>query len=71
MIKKNTKIIFENKNGKETTELTGGMPLAKGDIVHMHQNKNIADYEVVEKIIDCFLENEDQTVNITYKLKKV
>lgn len=72
MIKKNTKIIFEDGESNSSDELTGGMPLSKGEIVHVHrENQDTADYEVVDKIIDCFMEGEDQRVNITYKLKTI
>jgi hypothetical protein len=71
MIKKNTKVIFENGDSNSSDELIGGMPLSKGDIVHVHRNNEDAiDYEVVDKTVDCFLGGEDQTVNITYKLRK-
>ena len=70
MIKKNTKIIFEGEENNSTDELAGGMPLSKGDIVHIHRDDEVIDYEVADKIIDCFLVGEDQTVNIVYKLRK-
>ncbi|MBS3155922.1 hypothetical protein J4413_01665 [Candidatus Woesearchaeota archaeon] len=67
MIKKNTKVIFED--GKEE-QMDGGMPLTKGETIHMHKGNKIVDYEVKDKIIDCFLDEKDQVVNITYVLKK-
>ena len=67
MIKKNTKVIFDD--GKEE-ELDGGMPLTKGEIIHVHKAGKKVDYEVKDKIIDCFLDGKDQMVNITYVLKK-
>ncbi len=71
MIKKNTKVIFEDGDNSRYDELTGGMPLSKGDIVNIHRDgEDVVDYEVVEKMIDCFLGGEDQVVNITYKLKR-
>lgn len=72
MIKKNTKIIFEDGEDKKIEEMMGGMPLSKGEVVHMHaENSDKAvDYEVVDKIIDCYLKGEDQIVNITYVLRK-
>lgn len=70
MIKKNTTVIFQDGKNKKTEELVGGMPLSKGEVVHVHdENSKITDYEVVEKKIDCFLEGQDQRVNITYILK--
>lgn len=56
MIKKNTKIIFED--GKEE-QMDGGMPLTKGEIIHFHKKDKIIDYEVKDKIIDCFPEGKD------------
>lgn len=70
MIKKNTKIIFEDGDSASSDELAGGMPLSKGDIVHIHRGESIVDYEVADKIIDCFMGGEDQMVNIIYKLRK-
>jgi hypothetical protein len=67
MIKKTTKVIFED--GKEE-EMDGGMPLTKGEIIHMHKGNKVIDYFVKDKIIDCFLGGKDQVVNITYILKK-
>lgn len=71
MIKKNTKVIFEDNGNSSSDELVGGMPLSKGDIVNVHRgHQGVADYEVVDKIIDCFMGGDDQIVNITYKLRK-
>ncbi len=71
MIKKNTKVIFQDEKNQRTEELVGGIPLSKGEVVHVHQKGNkITDYKVVDKTIDCFLNGEDQKVNITYTLKK-
>jgi len=72
MIKKNTKIIFEDDQAKKTDNLIGGLPLSKGEIIHLHQENSaeIIDYEVVDKIVDCFLKGKDQEVNITYVLRK-
>ena len=70
MIKKNTKIIFEDGANAGSDELVGGMPLSKGDIVHMHRDDDVVDYKVIEKTIDCFMGGEDQIVNIVYKLRK-
>lgn len=71
MIKKNTKIIFPDDNIKELDNLSGGMPLTKGEIIHIRQDNNKAtDYIVADKNIDILLEGDDQIVNITYILKK-
>lgn len=70
MIKKNTRVIFEDGDSNTSDELVGGMPLSNGDIVHVHRGESIIDYEVIDKMIDCFMGGEDQTVNIVYKLKK-
>lgn len=42
MIKKNTKVIFEDDVNNGSEELAGGMPLSKGDIVHLHRNNEDA-----------------------------
>lgn len=70
MIKKNTKVIFEDGDNKRSEDMIGGMPLSKGEIIKMHQGDEIVMYEVVDKIIDIFFEGEDQIVNITYIIKK-
>ncbi len=70
MIKKNTTVIFEDGNENHSDEMVGGMPLSIGELVHVHkENGELTDYEVVDKIIDCFMKSEDQEVNITYKLR--
>ncbi|MEK9181390.1 MAG: hypothetical protein AAB871_04095 [Patescibacteria group bacterium] len=70
MIKKETKVIFEN--GEETQELTGGIPLSVGEVVRLHQKggKAAVDYLVVKKDVDCFMEGDDQKVIILYRLRK-
>lgn len=68
MIKKNTKVIFEDNSGSE--ELAGGMPLSKGEIVKVHKKGMVIEYIVKDKTIDCFMDGEDQEVNITYTLAK-
>jgi hypothetical protein len=70
MIKKNTKVIFENGENRREEEMVGGIPLSKGEIIKMHQGEEIFDYEVAEKTVDCFLDGEDQIVNITYIVRK-
>lgn len=65
MIKKNTKIVFED--GKEE-ELDGGMPLTKGEVIHFHKKGVVTNYLVKDKIIDCFMEGKDQIVNIVNQL---
>ena len=67
MIKKNTKVIFED--GREE-QMDGGMPLTKGEVIHVHKKGKMTDYIVNDKIIDCFLDGKDQVVNIVYILKK-
>lgn len=67
MIKKLTKVIFDDE---KVEELDGGMPLTKGEIIHVHKAGKQIDYIVKDKIIDCFLDGKDQIVNITYVLKK-
>lgn len=70
MIKKNTKIVFEGEKNKKFEALEGGMPLSKGEIIHIHQDNKVVDYEVIDKLIECFLEGKNQIVNITYTLRK-
>ncbi len=71
MIKKNTKIIIEDEQGK-SSEWIGGIPLSIGEIIHLYENKSASpiDYEVADKKVDCFLDGEDQLVDIVYFLKK-
>jgi len=73
MIKKNTKVIFEDGENQKNNNLIGGMPLSRGEVVHVHKGdeEKSVDYEVIDKIIDCFLKGEDQIVNITYVLRKM
>jgi len=72
MIKKSTKIIFQDGDSKGLNEFEGSLPLAKGDIVHVHRETlSGSDYEVVEKMIDCFIGEEEQIIDITYTLKEV
>ena len=72
MIKKNTKVVFEDGENSQISEMIGGMPLSKGEIVHLHpeNSEEIIDYEVVDKITDCYLQGDDQVVNIEYVLRK-
>jgi len=69
MIKKNTKIIFKGNIDKEE-KMIGGIPLSKGEIIKVHKNSKQEEWIVEDKIIDCFLDEEDQIVNITYIVKK-
>ncbi len=70
MIKKNTKIIFKDGEMGSEEEMIGGIPLSVGEIVRVHQNGAVVKYEVIVKDIDCFLDNDDQTVNIVYTVRK-
>ena len=70
MIKKNTKVIFRDGSGERSEELVGGIPLSKGEIIHVHEGGVVTDFEVVDKIIDCHLGGEDQLVDITYIVAK-
>ena len=71
MIKKNTKIVIEGEENKKFEALQGGMPLSKGETISIHEGSKIISYKVKEKSIDCFLEGDDQIVNIVYTLKKI
>jgi hypothetical protein len=74
MIRKSTRMVFQDGNGQKTEEMAGGVPLSKGEMVRVHKGggktgKAIV-YEVADKAVDCFLKGRDQTVNITYVLKR-
>ncbi len=66
MIQKNTKVVFEDGENKKSENMVGGIPLSKGEIIKVHEGDKIIQYEVVDKIVDCFLNGDDQTVDITY-----
>ena len=71
MIKKNTKIIFEEGEDKKTEEMPGGIPLSVGEIVHFRTESNEKiTYEVVDKTVEGFIKGEDRIVNITYVLRR-
>jgi hypothetical protein len=70
MIKKNTKVIFADGENKTEEEMIGGMPLSKGEIVRVHKGNKVIEYSVSDKTIDCFLDGNDQIVNIVYTLKR-
>lgn len=71
MIKKTTKVIFDDGKSRRTEELIGGIPLSKGEIINVHEkNGKIIRYEVKEKKIDCFLNGQDQIVDIVYVVRK-
>jgi hypothetical protein len=70
MIKKNTKVIFEDGENKRSEDMVGGIPLSKGEIIKVHESDTVVLYEVVDKIVDCFLNGDDQTVDITYIVRK-
>jgi hypothetical protein len=72
MIKKNTKIVFEDGKNIKTENIAGGIPLSKGEIVRVHDDNSdgSVDYEVVDKITNCFMKSGNQTVNIKYVLRK-
>lgn len=70
MIKKNTKMVFEGEKNAKLEALQGGIPLSKGEIISIHEGEKVTKYEVKDKQIDCFMEKDDQIVNITYTLKK-
>lgn len=68
MIKKNTKMVFED--GGSAEELIGGIPLSEGEIVHVWKNQIAVDYVVTRKSIDFVFDGDDQIANITYSLRK-
>lgn len=69
-IKKNTTLVFKDKQNQKTEKLIGGLPLSKGDIVYVHEKKSAqaVAYKVTEKKIDCFRQEQDLIANITYVL---
>ncbi|TSC93955.1 MAG: hypothetical protein Athens101428_478 [Candidatus Berkelbacteria bacterium Athens1014_28] len=69
MIKKNTKMVFEDGNFIE--ELVGGVPLSEGEVVNVKKNEEVVKYTVVKKTVDFIFEGNDQTANIIYLLKKI
>ncbi|MDD3284609.1 MAG: hypothetical protein PHZ07_03380 [Patescibacteria group bacterium] len=69
-MKKNTTIIFQDDGSETTKEIIGGIPLSKGEIIRVHEKDEIIFYEVIDKIVDCFLNNEEQTTDIVYVVKK-
>ena len=70
MIKKNTKVIFNDGENKKTEDMVGGIPLSKGEIIRVHKNDKVVLYEVVDKIVDCFLNGEDQVIDIIYIVER-
>ncbi|KKR02838.1 MAG: hypothetical protein UT31_C0039G0005 [Parcubacteria group bacterium GW2011_GWF2_39_13b] len=70
MIKKNTKVIFKDGENKKIEDMVGGIPLSKGEIIRVHENDKVVLYEVVDKIVDCFLNGEDQVIDIIYIVER-
>jgi len=70
MIKKNTKVIFEDGENRRSENMVGGIPLSKGEIIKVHEGDKVLQYEVADKIVDCFLNGEDQVVDITYIVRR-
>ena len=69
MIKKNTKLIFKDSEGQEK-ELIGGLPLAKGEVIHVIEQGKQVNYIVEDKIVKLSLDGEDQIADIVYILRK-
>ena len=46
MIKKNTKVIFNDGENKKTEDMVGGIPLSKGEIIRVHKNDKVVLYEM-------------------------
>lgn len=65
----NTKIIIEGEENKKLDAL--GIPLSKGEVITIHEGSKTINYKVKDKLIDCFLDGEDQIVNITYTFIKM
>jgi hypothetical protein len=70
MIKKNTKIIFQDAENNATDELIGGISLSKGETITVKKDGSTKEYEVVEKNTEFIFEDEDQIANIEYVLKE-
>ncbi|MFA5051613.1 MAG: hypothetical protein WC544_00950 [Patescibacteria group bacterium] len=70
MIKKTTKVVFKDGGTDTTEEMIGGMPLSKGEFINVHKDGKVLVYEVADKTVDCYFENNDQHVNITYTIKR-
>lgn len=70
MIKKNTKIIFQDNQDNATDELIGGIPLSKGECIVVKKDGTTKQFEVVEKNTEFIFEGEDQIANIVYVLKE-
>jgi len=66
--KKKTRIIFEDKDSRKEDELQVGIPLSKGEIVHVDDSGKIVDYEVADKTVNYIL--KDEVLEITYVLKR-
>jgi len=67
LIKKNTKVIIE---GEGELEWVGGMPLAKGEDFTVHENNKTTTYLVSGKKVDCFVNGDEQIVNVVYTLRR-
>lgn len=69
MIKKNTKIVFKNGEDERPFDMVGGIPLSKGEVITVHEGNAEKIYEVSDKIVDCYINGDDQTVDITYVIE--
>jgi hypothetical protein len=67
LIKKNTKVIIE---GEGELDWAGGMPLAKGEDFTVHEGGKTTIYLVSDKKVDCFVEGDEQIVNVVYTLRR-
>jgi len=70
MIKKNTRVVFVDDGNERSEEMVGGIPLSVGETMRVHQGTDVFEYVVEKKDIDCFLDGEDQIVNIVYTVRK-
>ena len=73
MVKKKTKLIFEDEEGTTTKDMVDDVLLSKGDIFQAKQQDSgeIVSYQVVDKKVERIKEGEDEVVETTYTLKKV
>ena len=70
MIKKNTKVVFKDARNVREEEMVGGIPLSKGEIIRVHENDVVVEFEVAEKKIDCYFNGPDKVVDIVYTVVK-
>ncbi|MFA5878462.1 MAG: hypothetical protein WC845_03805 [Candidatus Staskawiczbacteria bacterium] len=71
MIKKNTKVVFQEGGSEKSKDMIGGIPLSKGETIKVHEGDKVIMYVVTDKIVECFFDGDNKTVNITYIVKAI